>query len=100
MPLTVACKPESHALIGRFQVRKSYGPQALSKRQKNLFLSRNIHQNHIINILLASFGWSIRQVMDPLFFLPYFHGPRISHLGHKRKGKTRSITCRTDLTLG
>ena len=34
--------------------------------------------------------------MDPCFFLPCFHGPRASRLGHKRKEKTRSITCRTD----
>ena len=34
--------------------------------------------------------------MDPRFFLPCFHGPRASRLGHKRKEKTRSITCRTD----
>ena len=34
--------------------------------------------------------------MDPRFFLPCFHGPRTSRLGHKRKEKTRSITCRTD----
>ena len=30
------------------------------------------------------------------FFLPCFHGSRASRLGHKRKGKPRSITCRTD----
>ena len=34
------------------------------------------------------------------FYLPCFHGPRASRLGHKRKEKTRSITCRTDLALG
>ena len=34
--------------------------------------------------------------MNPRFFLPYFHGPRASRLGHKRKEKTRSITYRTD----
>ena len=28
--------------------------------------------------------------MDPRFFLPCFHGPRASRLGHKRKEKTRS----------
>ena len=38
--------------------------------------------------------------MDPRFFLPCFHGPRASRLGHKKKEKTRSITCRTDLALG
>ena len=27
--------------------------------------------------------------MDPRFFLPCFHGPRASRLGHKRKEKTR-----------
>ena len=32
--------------------------------------------------------------MDSRFFLPCFHGPRASRLGHKRKEKTRSITCR------
>ena len=31
--------------------------------------------------------------MDPRFFLPCFHGPRVSHLGHKREEKTRFITC-------
>ena len=34
--------------------------------------------------------------MEPRFFLPCFHSPRASRLGHNRKGKTRSITCRTD----
>ena len=34
--------------------------------------------------------------MDPRFFLPCFHGPRAPRLGHKRKEKTRSITCHTD----
>ena len=34
--------------------------------------------------------------MDPRFFLPCFYGPRASRLGHKRKEKTRSITCPTD----
>ena len=34
--------------------------------------------------------------MDPRFFLPCFHGPRASCLGHKSKEKTRSITCPTD----
>ena len=34
--------------------------------------------------------------MVPRFFLPCFHGLRASRLGHKRKEKTRSITCRTD----
>ena len=34
--------------------------------------------------------------MDPRFFLPCFHGPSAKRLGHKRKEKTRSTTCRTD----
>ena len=34
--------------------------------------------------------------MDPSFFLPCLHGPRALRLGHKRKEKTRSITCRMD----
>ena len=38
--------------------------------------------------------------MDPRFFLPCFHDPRASHLGHKMKENTWSITCRTDLALG
>ena len=38
--------------------------------------------------------------MNPRFFLPCFHGPRASRLGHKRKEKTRSITCRTDSIMG
>ena len=64
------------------------------------FQTRNNQQSHIINILLALFARSVWQVMDPCFFLPCFHGPRASHLGHKRKEKTRSITYRTDLALG
>ena len=65
-----------------------------------LLLLNNNQQSHIINILLASFARSVRQVMDPRFFLPCFHGPRTLRLGHKRKEKTRSITYRTDLALG
>ena len=34
--------------------------------------------------------------MDPRSFLPCFPGPRALRSGHKRKEKTRSITCRTD----
>ena len=64
------------------------------------FQNRNNWQSHIINILLASFAQSVGQVMDPRFFLPCFHGPRASRLGHTRKEKIRSITCRTDLALG
>ena len=45
-------------------------------------------QNHIIKILLASFARPVRQVMDPRFSLPCFHGLCASCLGHKRKGKT------------
>ena len=37
-----------------------------------------------INILLVSFGRSVRQVMDPPFFLPCFHGPRASRSKHYR----------------
>ena len=64
------------------------------------FQNRNNRQSHILSILLASFARSVQQVMDPRFFLPCFHGPRASRLGHRRKEKTRSITCRTDLALG
>ena len=60
------------------------------------FQIRNNQQSHIINILLASFARSVRQVMDPRFFFPCFHDPRASCLGYKRKEKTRSITCRTE----
>ena len=28
---------------------------------------------------------SVGQVMDPRFFLPCFHGPRASRLGHKKE---------------
>ena len=77
-------------MIRQFQVRNwPYGPLALghlSKHQIILFLSRNNQQRHIIDILLASFARSVRQVMDP-FFLPCFHGLRALRLGHKRKGK-------------
>ena len=53
------------------------------------FQNRNNQQSHIINILLASFIRSVRQVVDPRFFLFCFHGPRAqSRLGHKRKEKT------------
>ena len=31
---------------------------------------------HLMNILLASFTRSVRQVMRPRFFVPCFHGPR------------------------
>ena len=37
--------------------------------------------------------------MDPHLFLPCFDGSCALRLGHKRKEKTGSITCRTDLTL-
>ena len=37
--------------------------------------------------VLASFARSVRQVMDPRFFLPCFHGPCASRLSHKRKEK-------------
>ena len=72
-------------MIGQFLVRKKqYGPLALdhlSKRQMILSFSRNSQQSHIINILLASFARSVRQVMDPrgfFFIIPCFH---------KRRGK-------------
>ena len=64
------------------------------------FQNRNNQQSHIINILLALSVRSVRQVMDPCFCLPCFHGPHASHLCHERKEKPRSITCRTDLALG
>ena len=52
-----------------------------------LFLSWNNQQSHTINILLASFAQSVRQVMDPRFFLSCFHGLHTSYLGHKKKEK-------------
>ena len=59
-------------MIGQFQVRKlPYGRLAIvhmSKCQMVSFLSRNNKQSHIVNILLASFAWSVRQVMDPRVF--------------------------------
>ena len=74
------------------------GPQVAvrTSSSRSPFQSRNNQQIHIINILLASFAWFVRNVMDPRFFLPCFHGPRASRLGHKRKKKTRSITSRLD----
>ena len=86
-----------------------YGQHALCTSKPEQFVKvqfsglpfRNNPQSRTINILLASFARSVRQAMGPRFCLPCFHGPRPSHLGHKRKGKkTRSITCRTDLALG
>ena len=44
-------------------------------------------QSHIINILLASFSRSVRQVMNLRIFLPCFHVPHASRLVHKMKGK-------------
>ena len=65
------------AVIGQFQVRKlPYGPPAV-----DYFYKTGITKA----ILLASFARSVGQVMDPRFFLPCFHGPRASRLGHKRK---------------
>ena len=60
---------------------------------RSLFQNRHNQQSHIVSILLASFARSVRQVMDPRFFLPCFHGPCALCLGHKRKEKTWSITC-------
>ena len=54
----------------------------------------------VVNMLLASFDRSLRQAMDSRFFLPCYHDSRASRLNHKRKEKSRSITCRTDLALG
>ena len=57
----------------------SYGPPALdhlSKHQISLYHSWNNQQSQIINIILASFARSVRQVMDPRFFLAGFHGKR------------------------
>ena len=45
----------------------------------------------VCSVRTASYGSS--------FFLPCFHSPCSSCLGHKRKGKTRSITCCMDLAL-
>ena len=55
----------------------------LSKRQVVSFLSssRNNQQSHIINILLASFARSVRQVMDPRFFPSLFSWPARFALG-------------------
>ena len=102
----------SRAVIGRFQVRKEpYGPPALdqlSKRQMISFFSRNNQQSHTVNILLASFAWSVRQVMDPRFcsflvFHLFFIYKSSSIMGlkcfrsfRKKKEKTRSTTRRTD----
>ena len=61
------------------------------------FLSRNIQHSHIINILLASFARSLRQVMDPLFFsFLVFMAFALRAWAIKEREKTRSITCRTD----
>ena len=69
----------------------------MTSSSRSFFLNENNQQSHIINILLALFALSSQQVMDPRFFLPCFHSPRALRLGHKRKEKTRSIACRTDL---
>ena len=83
-------------MIGQFQVLKlPYGHPALD----HLFKTGIINKRYIINILLASFARSVRQVMDPRFFLPCFHGPRASRLSHTRKEKTWCITCRTGLAI-
>ena len=53
-------------------------------------------------VAIINWMWNSRTFPGPFprFFLPCFHGSRASRLGHKRKEKTRSITCRTDLALG
>ena len=79
-----------------FLIIWDYLPKRMSVCSRSPSQNRNNQQSHIINILLASFARSVRRVMDPRFFLPCFHGPRASRLGHERKEKTRSITCRTD----
>ena len=79
---------------------RSVSSPVRTSSSRSPFQNQNNQQSYIINILLVSFARSVRQVMDPRFFLPCFHGPRASRLGHQRKEKTRSITCRTDLTLG
>ena len=86
-------------MIGQFQVRKKpYGPLALGHMSKNqiiLYLSRNNYQSHIIDILFTSFAQSVRQVMEPRFFIPCFHGLRALRLGHKRKenNSVRNVSC-------
>ena len=91
---------DSRAVIGQFQVCKyPYRPLPLDhllKRQMISFFSQNNQQSHIINIILALFARSVWQVIDPCFFLPCFHGPCASCLGHRRKEK---IICQTDLAL-
>ena len=55
------------------------------------------YNRHLIDlgrlVHTASYGSSFSQ------FLYCFHGLRVSRLGHTRKKKFRSITCRTDLAL-
>ena len=91
---------DSRAVIGQFQVCKyPYRPLPLDhllKRQMISFFSQNNQQSHIINIILALFARSVWQVIDPCFFLPCFHGPCASCLGHRSKEK---IICQTDLAL-
>ena len=47
----------------------------------------NNQQSHVINILLASFGRSVREVMDLRIFLLCFHGPRASRWTIKGRKK-------------
>ena len=68
-----------------------WAPTLCSFRQAGLgtslespFHNRNNQQSHIINILLASFAWSVQQVMDPHFFLPCFRAWAIK--GRKKLG--------------
>ena len=68
----------------------------LAETSDDFVPSRNNQQGHIINILLTSFARSVRQVMDSRFIPSLFSWPA----RHKRKEKTRSITCCTDLALG
>ena len=53
---------------------------------------------HLIGIMKRTLSKFIGRSLH--FFLPCLHGPHASHLGHKRKEETRSITCCTDLALG
>ena len=50
-------------------------------------VEQNNQKSHIINILLASFGRSVRKVMDLRIFLLCFHGPRASRWTIKGRKK-------------
>ena len=52
----------------------------------HLFPVPQTGRSHIINILLASFFWSVLSITDPRF-LPSIYGPHASRLGHKSMEK-------------